>query len=74
MSMGREKMGPEQILLGNINPVATLRNGTPETVRAAVEQCHRETGDRFIVGAGCEVPRDTPLPNLQAMHDYARSH
>ena len=74
MALGREKMGPNQVLLGNLNPVATLRDGTPETVRAAVEQCHRQAGPRFIVGAGCEVTRDTPPENLRAMRDYARSH
>ena len=29
---------------------------------------------RYIVGAGCEVPRDTPEANVRAMPDYARSH
>ncbi len=74
VGMGREKMGPNQVILGNINPVATLRDGTPESVRAAVEQCHKEAGSLFIVGAGCEVTRDTPSANVRAMHDYARSH
>lgn len=74
MSLAREKMGPTQVLLGNVNPVATLRDGTPETVWAAVEQCHQQAGQNFIVGAGCEVTRDTPPANIRAMHDYARSH
>ncbi len=74
MSLGREQMGSNQVLLGNINPVATLRDGTPESVWTAVEQCHQQAGQRFIVGAGCEVTRDTPNENLRAMHDYARSH
>jgi MtaA/CmuA family methyltransferase len=73
MSMGREKMGPHQVLLGNINPVATLRDGTPESVRAAVAQCHQEAGSRFIVSAGCEVTRDTRLENVRAMCEYAKN-
>jgi len=73
MAEGRAKMGPRQVLLGNINPVTVLRNGTPESVAEAVAQCHREAGPRFIVGAGCEVPRDTPEANLRAMCQYARS-
>lgn len=71
---GRDKMGPGQIILGNIDPVATLRNGTPDGVIQAVGACHRAAGSRFIVGAGCEVPRDTPAENLLAMRDYARNH
>ena len=73
VALAREAMGPSQILLGNINPVAVLRGGTPEAVTAAIAQCHREAGHRYIVGAGCEVPRDTPLANVQALTEYARS-
>ena len=74
MSEGREKMGPEQVLIGNIDPVRALRDGTPESVYQAVGECHRQAGERFIVGAGCEVTRDTPPANLRAMVRYARGH
>ena len=74
MQEGREKMGPEQVLLGNLDPVRALRDGTPESVYAAVGECHRQAGPRFIVGAGCEVTRDTPAANLQALVAYAREH
>jgi len=73
VATAREAMGPEQILLGNIDPVRVLREGTPETVTAAIAQCHDQAGARYIVGAGCEVPRDTPIANVRAMTDYARS-
>jgi MtaA/CmuA family methyltransferase len=72
MSEGRQQMTPGQVLLGNLNPVLVLRNGTPEAVWTAAEQCHREAGSRFIVGAGCEVPRDTPNENLRSLCQYAR--
>jgi MtaA/CmuA family methyltransferase len=72
ISQGREQMGTNQVLLGNVNPVQVLRNGTPELVAQTVSQCHKEAGPRYIVGAGCEVPRDTPHANLRAMCDYAR--
>lgn len=74
MGEGRRKMGARQVLLGNVNPVSVLRDGDPAGVTAAVAECHREAGARFIVGAGCEVPRDTPQENLLALCDYARSH
>jgi len=67
----REAMGPEQVLLGNIDPVHCLREDTPQAVRDALAQCHQEAGKRYIVGAGCEVVRDTPDANLMAMRDYA---
>jgi len=71
---GREKMGPTQILLGNIDPVSVLRDGTPEKIYQAVEKCHKEAGSNFIVGAGCEVTRDTTPENLRVLTDYAQSH
>ncbi len=74
MGEGRRKMGAEQVLLGNVNPVLVMRDGDPAAVTAAIAECHREAGPRFIVGAGCEVPRDTPHENLRALGDYARSH
>ncbi|MDP7017635.1 MAG: uroporphyrinogen decarboxylase family protein [Pirellulaceae bacterium] len=70
----RRAMGPDQILLGNIDPVRALRNANAESVTESIAECHRQAGDRYIVGAGCEVPRDTPLENVQALIDYANSH
>lgn len=71
---GRAKMGADQVLLGNVNPVTILRNGNPVTVTEAVADCHQQAGPRFIVGAGCEVPRDTPVDNLRALCQYAQTH
>jgi len=70
----RQAMGPQQVLLGNLNPVTTLLDGTPESVTSGIAECHRLAGARFIVGAGCEVPRDTPPENLRALAEYARTH
>ncbi len=70
----RTAMGPGQVLLGNLDPVRDLRNGTPDSVSAAVGECHRQAGPRFIVGAGCEVVRDTPPANLEAMVRYGIEH
>ncbi len=69
----RTTMGAGQILLGNINPVAVMRNGTVDDVRRAVAECHRQAGSSFIVGAGCEIPRDAPPENLRALAEYART-
>lgn len=72
LSEARAAMGPQQLLLGNIDPVAILRNGTPDDVLQSIAECHRQAGPRYIVGAGCEVPRATPDENLQALTRYAR--
>jgi MtaA/CmuA family methyltransferase len=74
LDQARAEMGPEQLLLGNIDPVRVLRDGSPEAIEAALAECHRQSGPRYIVGAGCEVPRGTPDANLYAMTRYARTH
>jgi MtaA/CmuA family methyltransferase len=69
----RSIMGKDCMLLGNLNPVTVMRNGTPEMITRAVTECHQQAGARFIVGAGCEIPRDTPDDNLRALCSYAHA-
>lgn len=74
LTEARVKMGNNQVLLGNLNPVATLRNGNLETVLVELSRCHAQAGTRFIIGAGCEIPRDTPHENVRALAEYSRQH
>lgn len=74
VDVARQAMGPDQILLGNIDPVRSLRNGTPDSVTTDIAGCHGQAGPRYIVGAGCEIPRDTPLENVRALAAYASTH
>jgi MtaA/CmuA family methyltransferase len=68
----RRAMGETQVLLGNIDPVRELRDGTPASVAAALGECYRQAGAAYICGAGCEVPRGTPHANMDAMARFAR--
>ena len=72
MLEARARMGPDQVLAGNLDPVNVVRNGTPESISAALDECSRAAGPRYIVGAGCEIVRDTPDENVHAMADFAR--
>jgi MtaA/CmuA family methyltransferase len=69
----RSAMRESQVLLGNIDPVRALRDGTPASVEAALAECHEHAGAAYICGAGCEVPRGTPHANMEAMTHFARS-
>ena len=69
----REGVGPDLVLAGNINPVAGLKDSTPDKIRADFAECHRQAGENYILAAGCEVPPDTPEENVKAMFEYARS-
>jgi MtaA/CmuA family methyltransferase len=67
MAEARRRAGHEQVLLGGVDPVRVLLNGTPGDVEAAVRACREAAGPRYIVGAGCEVPRGTPPENLETL-------
>jgi uroporphyrinogen-III decarboxylase len=73
LSEAREQMGEAQVLSGNIDPVRVLRDGTPDSIAAALEECRRQARGCYIVCAGCEVPRDTPPANVEAMCRFART-
>ncbi len=70
MRAGRARMA-SQVILGNVEPVGVMRNDTPDHVRAALAACHEAVGPRYIVGAGCELVRDTPEANVRAMGAFA---
>lgn len=63
-----EKMPPDVLTMGNVDPVSVLRNGTPEVVRAEtlriLEKCcgHKN----FLISSGCDIPPAAPWENLDA--------
>ena len=63
-----EKLAGHAVVCGNFDPVTVVRNGTPQLIKDAVNQCADVGGDRCIIMAGCEIPRDTPHENLLAIH------
>jgi len=69
----RRAMPDSQVLLGNIDPVRALRDGTPTSIEAALSECYEQAGPAYICGTGCEVPRGTPYANVEAMAQFARS-
>ena len=73
LSEARAGMPAPRVLLGNLDPVRTLRDGTPAGIEAALAEYYAQAGVDYIVGAGCEVPRATPLENVGAMTRFARS-
>ncbi len=58
---------PEHIAIcGNMDPVADLQDGTPESIVARAKSDLEAGGSAFMLGPGCEVPRYTPTENLHA--------
>jgi uroporphyrinogen decarboxylase len=61
-------------VLGMIDPVTVLGQGTPADVRAAARQMFAVflPDTAFIAGAGCALPPDTPIENCQALVEAAK--
>lgn len=60
-------------ILGNLDPVRQVLNSTPSRIAEDLSVCRQASRDRFVVGAGCEIPAKTPLENLRAFCDFAQS-
>jgi uroporphyrinogen-III decarboxylase len=50
-----------------------MAKGTPDLVQATAAECYRLCGPNHIISAGCEVPRSTPVENMDALREYATS-
>lgn len=71
----RSMLGPDIVMIGNLDPVHTLLEGTPEMVReksTAAIRASRGADGGFILGSGCFVPMHTPVENLIAMVDASK--
>ncbi|MBI2928458.1 MAG: uroporphyrinogen decarboxylase family protein [Verrucomicrobia bacterium] len=71
----KQRVGQRVCLMGNLNPVTVLWQGTPADMAAAAHAAIVDAGAKggFILGSGCEVPPAAPRENLTAMVRAARS-
>jgi uroporphyrinogen decarboxylase len=62
--------------MGGLERKGVIATGTPAEITAAVNRTIREAPERFILGADCTVPAETPWDNLklaiQTAHEYRR--
>lgn len=61
-------------VIGNVDPIGNLLNGTPETVRRQVEQILSTVSVKggHLINSGEMVPRDTPERNMMAFGEAVR--
>ncbi|MBZ0302411.1 MAG: hypothetical protein K8J31_21875 [Anaerolineae bacterium] len=57
--------------MGGLERLGILANGTAQQVRQATEAVLRAAPERFILGADCTVPSETPWDNLKEAIDTA---
>jgi uroporphyrinogen-III decarboxylase len=48
--------------------------GTRQQVTDELAACHAAVGARWVIGAGCEIPRGTPPENVAALAAYGRQY
>jgi uroporphyrinogen decarboxylase len=60
--------------MGGLERLGVIARGTPEQVREAVDAVIAQAPPRFILGADCTVPAETPWDNLKAAIDAAHAH
>ncbi|MFQ5407698.1 MAG: uroporphyrinogen decarboxylase family protein [Anaerolineales bacterium] len=72
LARSREVLGPEVVLLGNIDPIGALAHGTGAAVRSAVEQAISAGVD--AVWPACDLWPLVPAENMIAMIDEAGKH
>ena len=69
LGFARETLGPDYLLMGNVEPTNPLTLGTPGTVyehsQKAITQAGREGS--FFLSSGCIISDEAPLENMEAM-------
>ena len=67
-------LGQEKCIVGNLDPIQVVRNGTSQQVQAAAAQCYQKASKSpkgFILAPGCQLPIDCPVENFAAMREAA---
>jgi MtaA/CmuA family methyltransferase len=74
MSNARKIVGNKLTIMGNVNPVDVIWQGSAKDVKAASKKCFDDAGrnGRFIIGPGCAIPRDAPIANVKAMVEASK--
>jgi uroporphyrinogen decarboxylase len=75
LKKAREVFSGRLAFAGNVDPVAVLQDGTAGEVRRACRRCIEDAGALgFILMPGCDISPSTPLENIKAMTNAARSY
>ncbi len=66
----------DRLVMGNVDPAGAIRNGTPDSVRAATLQVLQACGawPNFVLSTGCDVPPMSPWENIDAFFSAAAEY
>lgn len=76
LRLAKEQIGARVCLIGNVDPVGVIFDGTPELVETHAQQCLSSAAQSggYILGTGCEVPPGSPVQNLEALIRVGKQH
>jgi uroporphyrinogen decarboxylase len=71
----RKKHGDSVGIIGNVSPTLLL-TGTPEAIEESCRKAIEAAGltGAYILGSGCELPKNTPHTNLDMMVQAAEKY
>ena len=77
MALAKEKVGERVCIVGNVDPIDVMLNGTFDDVDAAVRRCFVQAQDSpsgFILATGCDIPNMAPVENVFRFMEAARKY
>lgn len=76
IKMMLEKMPQDYLIMGNIDPVEIIRNGTKKTVAEATLALLKECNEynNFIISSGCDIPPLSPWENIKTFMETSKNY
>jgi uroporphyrinogen decarboxylase len=70
MTAALQRVGPEVVLIGNLDPERVFRKASPQAAGEATKTLLESTGcyKNFIISTGNDIPPGSPLANLNAFY------
>jgi len=79
--VGGQTLSPKKVsdlfkrpFMGGMERMGAIADGDPGTIRRLVLDLLADAPDRFILGADCTVPGETPWENLKTAIDTAHQY
>lgn len=65
------KIPQDVVVMGNVDPAAQIKNGTPESVKAETKKIMDECSayPNFVISSGCDIPPKSPWKNIDAFFE-----
>ena len=71
-----QKLPPDVVVMGNVNPTGSLLCGKPHDVETEVSDLLKRMAPypNFVLSTGCDLPQETPLENIHAFMRVGRRY